>query len=94
MTMWERARSVRHCGLCGQPIEVGQPLLLIRFDAPAKVRDRVRCETCVGSHAPPDLPDLAGRETPPPEIDMTRLGALASRRPMLAGFTPELDDEG
>lgn len=94
MTMWERARSLKHCGLCGETIEIGQPLLLIRFDV-SKRMDRIRCEKCVGHSAPPDLPDLIVHRDPPPAIDFGRVGSETQRRRQAdLSFTPELDDEG
>lgn len=88
MTMWERARSVKHCGLCGGAIEVGQPVFLIRFDVPKRM-DRMRCEKCAGP-APQDLPDLRTQRESPPRLSFGH----TAHQSTLAGFTPELDDEG
>ena len=63
MIRWTRADVDSLCGLCQQPIGIGEPVFEMSTDRWTKKR----CERCVGQ-APPDLaPSLPGRVTKPME---------------------------
>jgi hypothetical protein len=55
---WQRAHGglviTQRCGSCGQPFKPGDPVAAYVFGR----HKLLRCETCHGSPAPPDLPEL------------------------------------
>ena len=86
---WTRTRSARRCGLCGQTIAIGEPVLT--RELPGRNWRSVRCATCAGELVP-DLPPLqplprAERMTPIPTlVPVARLArdwkrAAAEREP-------------
>ncbi len=62
MSTWRRALVSVKCGLCGQWIAKGDPLLIVQL--PAVTARRYRCVACRGP-APADLPE-------PPMVTMVR----------------------
>jgi hypothetical protein len=76
MTTWTRDRIVRHCGLCGQAIPVGDVFQRIAFGWSAKAR-KYRCATCAGGPVPdlpPDPPPAIMCEAAPPPKTFHRVG--------------------
>lgn len=55
MKAWERTRFERRCGLCGQAIAVGEPVLI--RELPDHNWRSLRCVACAGEPVP-DLPLL------------------------------------
>jgi hypothetical protein len=72
MKLWERARIDRRCGLCGEIIAVGQPMLA-RWIAGHGWKS-IRCEHCAGE----PVPELAPLQPLPRAVPMTPI------QPMLA----------
>ena len=58
MRRWCRATPgrARSCGLCGAEIPTGEPMQHVTLRGVQ--RTLVRCEACVGSPAPPELPTV------------------------------------
>jgi hypothetical protein len=72
LRQWARAQIGQAvCGRCERTVVVGDPVQLVTF--PGMARRLVRCETCAGSPAPPELP---GRIEQSERVGqpMTRLG--------------------
>ena len=62
MRTWKRTPFACLCGLCGETVLVGKPVLEIRvtFGSARTPSLHIRCEKCLGP-APPDLPPLVER---------------------------------
>ena len=76
MRTWTRARRICECGLCGQALAVGDPIVEYVTDRWTKLLTFIRCASCEGG-APPDLPLVIERqEHPRPTLNWTRLGLL------------------
>jgi hypothetical protein len=56
MKAWDRAQRDQRCGLCGEHIETGAAVLVLRIGHLVKVRG-----VCCAGPAPPDLPPYVER---------------------------------
>lgn len=95
MKTWERARSDRRCGLCGQNIDAGEPVLLRSL--PGQSWQSARCEACAGEPAPelPALQPLPRAERMTPVQPMLAVASLARdwKAAAVAEREPGEDDE-